>query len=73
MYGAKKRKFTDIESYHRYSALRERLIEANNEYLQINKLLGSKKIDNVDRRILLARKEYMDREIENNKKIGEVR
>ena len=73
MYGAKKRKFTDIESYHRYSALRERLIEANNEYLQINKLLGSKKIDNVDRRILLARKEYMDRERENNKKIGEVR
>lgn len=73
MYGAKKRKFTDIESYHRYSDLRARLIEANDEYLQINKLLGSKKIDNVDKRILLARKEYMDREIGNKNKAGDVR
>ena len=69
----KTNKFTDTESYMRFTSLRNGLQKEYNEHMGIELLLKSKKIDDVDRRILLARKEVLDREIEEKRKSGEIR
>jgi len=66
-------KFTDSESYSRFSALREVLQKEYNEELGIKLLLKSGKLDDADTRILLARKEVIDKEIEEKRKTGEIR
>lgn len=58
-------KFTDKESFNRFFDLRSALQEGyQTEYVQIQMLLKDKKLDKGDKRILLARKEVMDRERE---------
>lgn len=64
--GHRKRKFTDMESFNRYynltALLREE--EGYSEYSQIDKLLKSKKISEIDRRILTERRAVISKEEE---------
>lgn len=69
-YGARKiNKFTDSESYERFCKLREKLQKEYDEHIGIDNIIKDKKkkIDDTDRRILLARKEVMDKEIEETR------
>lgn len=66
-------KFADSESYNRFCSLRELLQKEYNEQLGIKLLLESGEIDDVDARILLARKEVIEKEIEEKRKTGEIR
>lgn len=69
----KRSKFTDKDSYDRFCSLRERLQKKCDEYTGIESLVNSSNIDEVDRRILIERKQVMDREIEEKRKNGEIR
>jgi len=71
--GARNVKFTDKESYDRFSALRFLVQNGDSEYTQIDKLIRTKNINEVDRRILIARKSVMDKELENKRKIEGIR
>ena len=72
-HGYKKVKFTDLESYDRFVNLRNKLQRNYNgvdERGQIKKLLKSKKTDNGERKVLEARLESIDREIEKRESEG---
>lgn len=68
--GVSIRKFTDKEAYDRFYDLRASLQRGISEYGQINILLENKNTTDGDRRILLARKSVMDKEIEKRKAEG---
>ena len=68
----KPNKFTDKESYRRYTALREKLQREYDEKIGIKLILESGDIDETDKRILLARKEVIERKNEERRN-GEVR
>lgn len=73
-HGASKiNKFTDLESYNRFTSLRELLQNEYNENIGIQMLLESGKITDADAKILCSRKEVLDREIEEKRKTGEIR
>lgn len=74
MYGHKRIKFVNMEYHNRYFNLVDLIQDEEcGEYLAIKKLINSDKISETDKRILEARKEYMDIELENKRKIGEIR
>lgn len=62
----KREKFTDSESYKRFCSLREKLQKEYNEYNGINNILkdSKQKITDTDKRILLERKEVIEKELE---------
>ena len=65
-YGASQRnKFTDVESYERFCALRGLLKEQYNEQKGIEKLLKRKNVHKTDIRILTARQEVIEQERED--------
>ena len=55
-------RFTDSESYDRFCSLRELLKKGADEEAQIDKIIKSGKIDAIDEKILLARKEVIEKE-----------
>ncbi len=55
-------RFTDSESYDRFCSLRELLQKGADEEAQIDKIIKSGKIDAIDEKILLARKEVIEKE-----------
>jgi len=66
-------KFTDSYSSDKYYSLRSQIQKGHDEYLRINELLKSDKLDNIDRKILTARKDVLDKEIERKSKIEGIR
>lgn len=55
-------RFTDSESYDRFCSLRELLQKGADEEAQIDKIIKSGKINAIDEKILLARKEVIEKE-----------
>jgi len=66
-------KFTDTESYERFCSLRNLLQKDYNENIGIENLLKRKNIGKADARILSARKDVINKEIEIKRKTGEIR
>lgn len=71
--GARNAKFTDKESYDRYYSLRLLLQEGYDEYEQVGNLLESGELNSADVRILTARKDVMDKAMENAQRMQETR
>ena len=65
-------KFADLETAKRFQALVTKIKRGEDEYLQIGKLLKSKKLNETDKRILNKRKEVLD-EVREYKENGNVR
>ena len=66
-------KFTDSESYDRFCRLRELLQKERNEEVGIQNLIESSKVDDTDIRILLARREVIDKENKRKSEIAGMR
>ncbi|MBQ2916868.1 MAG: hypothetical protein IJE59_01620 [Clostridia bacterium] len=71
IYGTSARKMT-TKNMDRFLNLRFELQKTNNEYQQIRRLLSNKFTTEGDKRILLARKDVMDKEFDK-KRIEEGR
>lgn len=67
MYGTSTTKITS-RNMDRFLNLKSELQKTNNEYQQIKRLLNNKYTTQGDKRILLARKEVMDKEFEKKRK-----
>ena len=66
-------KFTDSESYDRFCRLRELLQKKHDEEIGIKYLTESGKVDDIDIRILLARKEVISKENKRKCEIQGIR
>ena len=70
---SKVHKFTDSESFGRFSSLRELLQKEYNEDVGIQLLINSDEIDEIDKKILSERKKVMEKQIERKREQQGIR